>query len=110
MKSFSEISILVFILCFCYVKNIDHDKGVEYRKYPIIDSYSKGIDIEEGFLLISNEDFPYGSINKTLSGFVVKKPDTTPQEHKNPLNFNTKTPKLNLFTIDIPPPCLNNFF
>jgi len=109
MKSFSEISIIVFILCFCHVKNIANDKDVQYRKYPIIDSYNKVIDIEKGFLLTSSEDFSCGSFNRPLSGFVVNKWDTTLQICKIPLNSNLKSPKLDLLTIDIPPPYLNNY-
>ncbi|MDB4581592.1 hypothetical protein N9164_00430 [Draconibacterium sp.] len=109
MKSFSKISILILVVCFCFFKGVRNDKGTENGKYPLVDSYSIVIDIEKGFLLNSCEDYPSGSIDSPFFCLSVFNPETTSQVCKIPVIFNLRSPKLNFLTIDIPPPSYNHY-
>lgn len=103
MRNFSEISIIVLIACFCFIKSAAYDQITETRNYALLDFHSITIDGEDDFLLNGSQGILLGSLNNLFINSTIFNPVTT-SHIKIQGKDNLRSRKLNLLTIDIPPP------
>lgn len=93
---------------FCIMNSLAHDEGAKIKKYPLFGSNFITADSEDNlsgycedilFGSLKNLTFEYSTLNTAITSFACN----------IQRNCNLRSQKLNLLTIDIPPPYLIHF-